>query len=60
MISCYKLGHELTNFILNAFAMLFECSSKFLVFKISLLFYIAITFAFSFSYCNDMPSSHIC
>ena len=60
MISCYKLGPELTNFILNAFAMLFECSSKFLELKISLLFYIAIIFTFSFSYCNDMPRSYIC
>ena len=60
MISCYKLGPELTNFILNAFAMQFECSSKFLVLNISLLFYIAIIFAFLSSYCNDMPRSHIC
>ena len=60
MISCYKLGPELTNFILNAFAMLFECSSKFLVLKISLLFKIAIIFAFLLSYFNDMPRSHIC
>ena len=60
MISYYKLGHAITNFILNTSAMLYECPSKFLVFKISLLFYIAITFAFSFSYCNDMPTSHIC
>ena len=60
MIICYKLGSELINFILNAFAMQFECSSKFLVLKISLLFYIAIIFAFLFSYCNDMPRSHIC
>ena len=60
MIRFCKLGPELTNFILNAFAMLFECSSKFLVLKISLLFYIAIIFAFLFSYCNDMPTSHIC
>ena len=57
MICCYKLGPELTNFILNAFAMQFECSSKFLVLKISLLFYTAIIFAFLFSYCNDMPRS---
>ena len=60
MISCYKLGPELPNFILNAFAMLFECSSKFLVLKISLLFYIAVIFEFLFSYCNIMPRSHIC
>ena len=60
MISCYKLGHELPNFILNAFAMLIECPSKFLVLKISLVFYTAIIFVFSFSYCNDMPRSHIC
>ena len=60
MISCYKLGPELTNFIINAFAMQFECSSMFLVLKISLLFYIAIIFVFLFSYCNDMPRSHIC
>ena len=60
MISCYKSGLELTNFILNAFAMQFECSSKFLVLKISLLFYIAIIFAILTSYCNDMPRSHIC
>ena len=45
MISCYKLGPELTNFILNAIAIQFECSCKFLVLKISLLFYIAIIFA---------------
>ena len=57
MISCYKLGPELTNFILNAFAILFQCSSKFLVLK---LFYIAIIFAFLLFYCNDMPRSHIC
>ena len=60
MISCYKLDPELTDFKLNAFAMLFECSSKFLVLKISLFFYIAIIFAFLFSYCNNMPRSHIC
>ena len=60
MISCYKLGPELTSFILNAFVMQFECSSKFLVLKISLLFYIVIIFAFLLSYCNDMPRSHIC
>ena len=60
MISCYKLGPELTDFIFNAFAMLFECSSKFFVLKISLLFYNAIIFAFLFSYCNNMPRSHIC
>ena len=60
MNSCYKLGPESTNSILNAFAKLFECSSKFLVLKISLLFYIAMTFAFLFSYCNDMPRSHVC
>ena len=58
MISCYKLSPELTNLILNAFTMLFECSSKFIVLKISLLFYIAIIFLFS--YCNDIPRSHIC
>ena len=34
MISCYKLGPALTNFILNAIEMQFECSSKFLVLKI--------------------------
>ena len=60
MISCYKLCPELTNFILNAFVIQFECSSKFLVLKIVLLFYIAIIFAFLFSYCYDMPRSHIC
>ena len=60
MINCYKLGPELTNFILNAFVIQFECSRKFLALKISLLFYIAIIFAFLSSYCNDMPRSHIC
>ena len=62
MISCYKLGPELTNFILNAFAWQFECSSKFLVLKISLLFNIAIIFAF-FSFiaiiCLDLISVEI-
>ena len=50
MTSCYKLGPELPNFILKAFAMQFECSSKFLVLKILLLFYIAVIFAFTCEY----------
>ena len=58
MISCYKLGPELTNFILNACIMQFECSSKFLVIKIIIC--VLIIFAFLLSYCNDMPRSHIC